>query len=192
MSFDLNDADASWLAQAPGLDEIMEAVKNAKVWRHTMTEALDFAYRCRFARMLMNHPSSEEMEELAEHLYGVIDHLGGNCVGFWDTDHLVRWDMLRDILEDRLAVRDEAIPEMVIKRRYVREILEKIRANGSVSHNFLIDKLGIEPGKLPRIIALMVGWELVIEDRTKKEKCLSLGPRAGEVLPYSIRGNGGD
>ena len=171
MTFDLNDTDAVWLAQAPGLPEILEAVNRVDQWHERLAEALDFAYRVRFSQTLMNHPATEEMEALVLHLEEVAHHPRRERVlESMDLPYASRWRMLREVLEDRLAVREQAIPEIVVKRRYVREILEKIRDETRVSQQRLVADLGLGSANLSRILGLLATLHQIPSGKEKDFK----------------------
>ncbi|HAT50440.1 MAG: hypothetical protein HQL07_03025 [Nitrospirae bacterium] len=196
MNFNLNEVSPAWLALVPDLQDILNAVRAIPPdrWRERLAEVLDFAYRVRFARILMNHPATREMEALALHLEDVADDADrAATLDALSIRYASRWRMLRNVLEDRLAVRECSIPEIVTQRRKVRPILEEIRAKNRLSQQQLTDQFGLEGAELSRIFGLLEGWELVVRDKMAEEQWLFLGPRAGEVIgsnvvPFSRRG----
>lgn len=185
MNFDLNEAAPAWLALAPDLQDIEQAVNAIQPdqWHKRLAETLDFAYRVRFARILMNHPSTEEMEALALHLEDVADDPDRAAkLDSMAIPYASRWRMLRNVLEDRLAVRELPVPQMVIQRRPIQPILERLRTENRLSQQQLVDQFQLTGANLSRIIGLMEGWELVVRDKMAEEQWLFLGPRAGEVI----------
>lgn len=181
MSFDLNDADPAWLARVPSLPEILEAVNNVDEWSSRLARALDFAYRVRVTLTFMCHSSTEDMEELALHLEEVAHHPRREAIfESMRVPYASRWRVMREILEGRIQARGEAIPETVIKRHHMRDILEKISDGTRIPHQLLADDLGLDPSNLSRILWLMAGWEVISWDRVKNT--VDLGSRAGEVI----------
>lgn len=185
MNFDLDEVAPSWLALVPDLRDILNVVDTIQPdqWHKRLAETLDFAYRVRFARVLMNHPSTEEMEALALHLEDVADDPDRAAkLDAMAIPYASRWRMLRNVLEDRLAVRELAVPETVTQRRQIRPILEQLRTEGRLSQQQLIDQFQLTGASLSRTLGLMEGWELVVRDKMAKEQWLFLGPRAGEAI----------
>lgn len=187
MSFDLNKAAPAWLAMEPGLPDILEAVNALQPdqWHERLAEALDFAYRVRFARVLMNHPSTGEMEALALHLEDVADDPGrGKTLDALAIPYASRWRMLRNVLEDRLAVRELPVPEMVKQRPQIQCVLEALHnaAGGRLSQETVESLLQPPGANRAHIFGLLEGWELVVRDKMATEQWFFLGPRAGEVI----------
>ncbi|MBF0436348.1 MAG: hypothetical protein HQL77_13365 [Magnetococcales bacterium] len=185
MEFDLNKAAPAWLALVPSLQDILKAVDTIQPgqWHERLAELLDFAYRVRFARIMMNHPSTEEMEALALHLEDIADDPGRAAkLDAMEMPYASRWRMLRNVLEDRLAVRELPVPEIVSQRRKIRDILEILRKDGRLSQQQLENDFQWADAELSRILGLLEGWELVMRDKMAKEQWLFLGPRAGEVI----------
>ncbi|MEO5330005.1 MAG: hypothetical protein H7829_17375 [Magnetococcus sp. THC-1_WYH] len=189
MDFNLDEVSPAWLALVPDLQDILNAVRAIPPdrWRERLAEVLDFAYRVRFARILMNHPATREMEALALHLEDVADDSDrAATLDALSIRYASRWRMLRNVLEDRLAVRELAIPEIVTQRHKVHFILEKLRAENRLSQQQLTDQFGLEGAELSRILGLLEGWELVVRNKMAEEQWLFLGPRAGEVIGSNV------
>lgn len=187
MDIDLNRVVPAWLALEPGLHDILKAVNAIRPdqWQRRLADVLDFAYRVRFVRVMMNHPSTEEMEELALHLEDVADDpVRAAKLDSLEKPYASRWRMLRNVLEDRLAVRELAVPELIVKR--LRPILKKIRKAGCLSQQQFLDSVDLVKVDKSRTISLLENWELVTRDKMAKEQWFFLGPRAGEVIGLAV------
>ncbi len=187
MDFDLNRAAPAWLALEPDLHDLLNAVNAIPPdqWQERLADVLDFAYRVRFARIMMNHPSTEEMEALALHLEDVADDpVRAAKLDSMEKPYASRWRMLRNVLEDRLAVRELAVPELIVKR--LRPILEQISKEECLSQQQLLDRVDLKNVDQSRTFSLLEGWELVICDKMTEKKRFFLGPRAGEVIDLAI------
>ncbi|MBF0157010.1 MAG: hypothetical protein HQL57_07495 [Magnetococcales bacterium] len=185
LSRDLRFADPTWLSKDPAaLAWILDVVDELPEWDDHVAALLDFAFRMRLARLLRTHAGDGEFRKLNRTIRRVAHPIREKKLNALDVPYAVRWQVLVDLLEDRLAVMNREIPELVRSRRWVREILERIRHGQEVSQRDLLRSLPeeVEEANLSRILTLMEGWELVIRHRRKKEKFVSLGPRANELL----------
>ncbi|MEO5331915.1 MAG: hypothetical protein H7839_07805 [Magnetococcus sp. YQC-5] len=179
----LGYADPNWLAQSPvALSYILESVDTLPEWDEHTAGLLDYAYRVRLARLLRTHAEAEEFRELNQNILKVAHPIREQELNALDKPYAVRWLAFSDILEDRLSVLGLTVPDSVKQRRYVKEILEWILPQQEVAQQKLIDHFKIEEANLSRILTVMEGWELVVRHRRKKEKFVTLGPRAHEVL----------
>ncbi|ABK45791.1 regulatory protein, MarR [Magnetococcus marinus MC-1] len=182
MNFDFNHVDPAWVAEVPELSEILQSIEatDPLALSGPLAETLDYVYRVRFARLLMGHPATEDMEALALHMESVA--VVPRRAKQLSATHKDRWQMLRDVLEDRMAVRALSIPKAVKTRPHVLPILRLIRDTGGMTQQALQEQLALQPANLSRILTMLEGWELVVRNRVGKQNWLSLGPRAGEML----------
>ncbi|MBF0184553.1 MAG: hypothetical protein HQM06_09210 [Magnetococcales bacterium] len=185
--FTLRHAHPLWLAQAPApeaLDQILAAVKQLTELDDHVGSLLDYAYRVRVSRLLRNHADAEEFDTLNRHLLRMIHPLRAAKFNALDKPYAVRWQTLSDLLEDRLSILETAIPEAIKNRRHVPEILQLLRERGQLSQSQVAAAFPqIGPSNLSRLMSQLEGWELVLRQRYKKEKIITLGPRAHEALP---------
>ncbi|MBF0437601.1 MAG: hypothetical protein HQL93_00625 [Magnetococcales bacterium] len=181
--FILRYADPTWLAQSPdALAIIRTALDALSEWDEQDASNLDYTYRVRLAHLLGNHATIEELRELNQHILNVDYHRWEKSLNTLDKPYAARWLAFSDILEDRLAVMKSVIPASIKNRRHVREILEWLQYKKAVPQKQLMNHLNIEEASLSRTLTLLESWELVVRRRINKEKFVSIGHRAYEML----------
>ncbi|NGZ25845.1 MAG: hypothetical protein G8345_03020 [Magnetococcales bacterium] len=191
MNIDLATVAPVWLAQShslqDSLQDILVAVNQVENWTENMAQALDDAYRYRVARLLADQGSNEEITEMIYHLNEVAHHPRREPVlDAMELPYASRWRAYRDILEDRIALRETAIPDAVKNRRYAKEILQFVNRLERVPQKEVLDYFedqGLKKANLTRILTVLVGWELLHRQRVGRENYLATGPRIEEVLP---------
>ncbi|MBF0427874.1 MAG: hypothetical protein HQL94_03055, partial [Magnetococcales bacterium] len=181
--FILRYADPTWLAQSPdALARIQIALDTLSEWDEHTASNLDYTYRVRLAHLLRTDATIEELRELNQHILNVDYHRWEKSLNALDKPYAARWLAFSDILEDRLAVMKSVIPASIKNRCHVQEILEWLQPRKAVPQKQLMNHLNIEEASLSRTLTLLESWELVVRRRINKEKFVSIGHRAYEML----------
>ncbi len=182
MSLDLTTADPLWLARAASLEEILEAVNRVTTWREPAARLLDFAYRQRISWLLRHRGSFEEMAALARHINRVAQHPRRQpALEALKQPYASRWRAYQDLLEDRLAAREQEIPASVKNRRHIAEIVDWIRREQRVPQKAVQNRFDLGTANLSRILTLLEEWEVVMRHKSGRDNFLTPGPRAGEI-----------
>lgn len=179
---ELRYADPAWLAQSSAALKWLDAALDRLCqWDEHSARILDQAYRERLARLLRTHAEAEDFRELNRNILRATSQDREKGLGTLDQPYAVRWLAFSDILDDRLLLLGSTIPEALKERPHVRKILEFLDSQQEVAQQEL-GNLDIGEANLSRILSVLEGWEVVVRHRRQREKFVSLGPRANELL----------
>ena len=176
---DLDDSIPEELAETAALDDLLETALKTDQWNDRMVQVLDYIYRQRLDRAL-RFGRTDDIQALLEHLDRMthprvtdrLDRLETPCKG--------RWAGYMDILEDRLTALASPVPEQLMSRSHVAEIVEMIGGGDRVYQSDIRKARGLRPANLTRILNLMEANELIIRRAEGRRKRIELGPLGRE------------
>lgn len=183
MALDLVYDIPAELAVDATLEEILQAVKAVEEWDEARAETLDFIYAFRLGEALARPWGEEETAALIRHLGQVTrTHRGEALDALSSKRYAARWKGFRDVLDGRLRARRTPIPEAVMARPHLQEVMALVAGKGEIGQKEAREALGLGQPNMSRILRLMVHWDLVVKTKAGRSMLLRPGFRAKEAL----------
>ncbi|HYO68938.1 MAG TPA: MarR family transcriptional regulator [Archangium sp.] len=183
MTLDLEMAAPEDVAFRIPLDDILAAVRSRKQWSERMAQVLEYAYCERLLKLVRTGAPIEQFRELNEHLAQVVHPVRRAMLEGLDKPYFTRWSLLRALLEMRIESLRSELPQHVLEREHVRDILARVRKAGELSQQQLGEELGLGKANLSRILSLMEANELIDKLPRGSTNLITLGVRGRELAP---------
>ncbi len=162
---DLIHCSPEELAELASLSDLMETIRNADRIDERQAQVLDYVYIYRVIRLIRfarrGENSTRELEDLFEHLDRVTHPRWLALLKNPERPYGARWTAYRDILENRLGALLSQVPERLLKRAHVEEILHLITKEKSISRKKIGKVLGLKQANLTRVLHMMEANELI-------------------------------
>ncbi|MBF0162574.1 MAG: hypothetical protein HQL88_09830 [Magnetococcales bacterium] len=182
MSIDLASDDPFTLANEATLDELWAAVQAVESWTEDAAERLDHVYRVRVATLLRTQASTDELATWSGHLEWVthpdlmeaLEHLG--------KPYISRWRAFQDLLDDRLAVREYPVDDLLLQLPHVQDVLRRV-ADGRIRTDAELQQYvtGLEDDQISENLQALEQWELIRHCVAGGERCVTLGFRSADL-----------
>jgi DNA-binding MarR family transcriptional regulator len=183
MSLDLEMAAPEDVAFRIPLADILTAVRGTRQWSERMARVLEYAYCERLLKLVRTGASLEQFRELNEHLAQVVHPVRRAQLDGLDKPYFTRWSLLRSLVEMRIESLRSEIPQQVLEREHVRDILARVREAGELSQQQLGDALGLGKANLSRILSMLEANELIDKLPRGNTNVITLGVRGRELAP---------
>lgn len=183
MPLDLDTVAPDDLAFRISLKEVLEAIRGRKQWSPRMALVLDYAYCERLLQLVRTGASLEPLRELNEHLALVVHPRRREQLQELGKPYFERWTLLYELTEMRLESLRSEVPAQVLKRKHVREILERLQQEGELSQQRLGEEFELGEANLSRILGLMEANELIDKVPRGNSNNIILGVRGRELMP---------
>ena len=143
---------------------------------------LDAYYRCR-TRLVLQHPYiHEQQEQFLNHMTLQLGYPYCNELPQTTRRYDIRWETLCDLVADQLTVGQHLELDSLLKRKYIRDILNMVKAGAdadcAISPTQLAAKLGLSPTHASNLISSLWQAGLVVRCRRGRRFELQLTPRA--------------
>lgn len=183
MAIDLLTCIPGELAENADLDQLLAAVRAIESWQERQAQVLDYIYRFRLIRAIARRAPADQLRALNAHLARVAHPRRQAALDTLDAPYFARWNTYRQILEDRLAVLDSDIPQRLLARSRVAEILDLVAAKPEgVTQQTIKSRLSLGAANLTRILAMMEANELIERRKIGRENRLLPGVNAESAL----------
>jgi len=183
MTLDLDMAAPEDVAFRIPLADILAAVRERKQWSERMAQVLEYAYCERLLKLVRTGAPMEQFEELARHLALVVHPIRKAMMEGLEKPYFTRWSLLRTLLEMRMESLRSDIPQQVLQREHVRDILAHVSEARELTQQQLGEKLGLGKANLSRILSLMEANELIDKLPKGNTNVITLGYRGRELTP---------
>ena len=176
---DLDDSIPEELAETADLDDLLETALKTDQWNDRMVQVLDYIYRQRLDHAL-RFGRSDEIQTLLEHLDRMTHPRVTDRLDRLETPCKDRWAGFMDLLEDRLTALASPVPEQLMTRSHVTEIVEMVADNDRIYQSDIGKAWNLRPANLTRILNLMEANELIVRRTEGRKKRIELGPLGRE------------
>ncbi|MBF0400406.1 MAG: hypothetical protein HQL90_06525 [Magnetococcales bacterium] len=166
---------------------LWKTVQDTSDWTQEAAATMDQAYRTGLIVLLCSKTVDAELARWSEHLGRVAHPLLRQALEKLEKRYISRWQLLRELLEDRLAMRRYPLPELFLERPHVQTTLQRV-ADGELKIKAALEQQKEhEEQDFTHSMELLERLELIRYDIVDGKEILSLSVRAADLPAGYLR-----